>query len=126
MSSHDQAPRPAIGLLTRVVVLPLVVLLVAGTYLLTTRALAVRDAGAAVTASASARPTPEQPWKDAYARRFPGCVAAVLWPGRETPVAVVVQWSGRKVERVDRGVALRRALTEDRADDARIIGACYR
>ena len=126
MSSHDEVPKGAFGLLARVLVVPVVLLLVVGTYVLTARALAVREAGAAMTASASARAVAEQPWKNSYSRKFPGCVAAVLWPGRETPVAVVVQWNGRRVERVERGVALRRALTADRADDGRIIGACYR
>jgi len=124
MTSSIGAPRGAGWLVSRVLVVPLVVLLVAGTYVLTARALAVRDAGAAITETA--RPVVEQPWKDSYSRRFPGCVPAVLWPGRETPAAVVVQWNGRRVERVERGVALRRALTQDRADDGRIIGACYR
>lgn len=114
----------AVRLLARVLVAPLVILLVVGSYLLTARALAVREAGVAITETA--RPVVEQPWRDSYSRRFPGCVPAVLWPGRETPVALVVQWGGREVQRVDRGVALRRALTQDRADDGRIIGACYR
>ena len=68
----------------------------------------------------------EQPWKASYSRRFPGCVPAVLWPGRETPAAVVVQWHGRKVERVERGRTLRPALAVHGPDAARIIGACYR
>jgi len=123
MSSSD-VPRGAPRLLTRVLIVPLVVLLVAGAYTVTARALAVRDAG--VAATETARPVVEQPWKDSYSRRFPGCVPAVLWPGRETPVAVVVQWDGRNVERVERGVALRRALAVNRPDTGRIIGACYR
>ena len=122
--SGSEAPRGAAWLLTRVLVVPLVVVLVACAYVVTAKALAVRDAGAAI--SETARPVVEQPWKDAYSRRFPGCVPAVLWPGRETPVAVVVQWDGRRVERVERGVALRRALAVNGPDAGRIIGACYR
>jgi hypothetical protein len=111
-------------LLARVLVVPLVVLVVAATLLVTTQALAVRDAGEAMTETA--RPVTEQPWKAAYSRRFRGCVPAVLWPNRETPVAVIVKWHGDQVQRIDRGAALRRALGDRRADDGRIIGACYR
>lgn len=124
MTTTADAPRGAVWLLARVLVVPLVVVLVAVAYVVTAKALAVRDAGVAVTETA--RPVVEQPWRDSYSRRFPGCVPAVLWPGRETPVAVVVQWDAREVERVERGLALRRALSANRADDGRIIGACYR
>jgi hypothetical protein len=123
MSSSGGDARGA-AWLTRVLVVPLVVLLLAGGYMVTAKALAVRDAG--VTVTETARPSVEQPWNDSYSRRFRGCVPAVLWPGRETPVAVVVQWDGRKVERVERGVALRRALAVNGAEAGRIIGACYR
>jgi hypothetical protein len=40
-----------------------------------------------------------------------------------------VRWDGgevERVERVDRGVALRRALAVHGAEAGRIIGACYR
>jgi hypothetical protein len=118
------AQRGAAWLLTRVLVVPLVVLVVATTFLVTTRALAVRDAGEAITETA--RPVTEQPWKDSYSRRFRGCVPAVLWPNRETPVAVVVKWRGGEVQRIDRGAALRSAIGTRRSADGRIIGACYR
>lgn len=124
MTTTTDAPRGAVWLLARVLVVPLVVVLVAAAYVVTAKALAVRDAGVAVTETS--RPVVEQPWRDSYSRRFPGCVPAVLWPGRETPVAVIVQWDDREVERVERGLALRRALSANRADDGRIIGACYR
>lgn len=124
MTATADAPRGAVWLLARVLVVPLVVVLVAVAYVVTAKALAVRDAGVAVTETS--RPVVEQPWRDSYSRRFPGCVPAVLWPGRETPVAVIVQWDAREVERVERGLALRRALSANRADDGRVIGACYR
>lgn len=124
MTTTTDAPRGALWLLARVLVVPLVVVLVAAAYVVTAKALAVRDAG--VTVTETSRPVVEQPWRDSYSRRFPGCVPAVLWPGRETPVAVIVQWDAREVERVERGLALRRALSANRADDGRIIGACYR
>ena len=124
MSGNGGKARGTTWLLTRVLVFPLVVLLVAGAYMVTAKALAVREAG--VTITETARPSAGQPWEDSYSRRFRGCVPAVLWPGRETPVAVVVQWDGREVERVERGVALRRALAGNGAAAGRIIGACYR
>jgi hypothetical protein len=124
MNTTADAPRGAVWLLARVLVVPLVVVLVAVAYVVTAKALAVRDAGVAVTETS--KPVVEQPWRDSYSRRFPGCVPAVLWPGRETPVAVIVQWDAREVERVERGLALRRALSANRADDGRVIGACYR
>ena len=123
MSSRAEPPPGAVWL-TRVLLVPLIVLLVAVACVVTAKALAVREAGTVVTQGArSAEP---QPWKDSYSRRFPGCVPAVLWPGRETPVAVIVQWDGRTVERVERGAPLRRALAAPGADRGRIIGACYR
>lgn len=122
--TSSAAPRSLTWLATRVLLVPVLILVVAGTFLFASRALAVRDAGAAV--EHAERPAATQPWKASYSRRFPGCVPAVLWPGRETPVAVVVKWRGGAVERVDSGLALRRALSATRADDGRIIGACYR
>lgn len=124
MRSNGASSSGAAWLLTRVLVVPLVVILLAGAFVVTARAIAVREAG--VTITETARPLAEQPWKDAYARRFPGCVPAVLWPGRETPVAVVVRWEDRSVDRVERGAPLRRALAARGADAGRIIGACYR
>lgn len=124
MSSSTDTPRGATWLLMRVLGIPLLLLLLVGAYLFTARALAVREAGLGIVETA--RPAVQQPWKDAYARRFPGCVPAVLWPGRETPVAVIVTWDGGGVERVDRGQPLRRALAVNGAHAARVIGACYR
>ena len=105
----------------RVLVVPTLGVLALLGYYVTASALAVSDTSRQLTETT--RPV-AQPWKARYSERFPGCVAAVLWPGRETPVAVVVQWRSGEVERVARGVALRRALSESRADDGRIIGAC--
>ena len=83
-------------------------------------------AGATPTADRAGASAPATPWKATYSRRFPGCVAAVLWPERETPVAVVVRWRSGRVERIDRIEAARRAVTPSRRDDGEIIGACYR
>lgn len=122
--SSTGAPRGAARLLRRVLLWPLALMLMAAGYLVTAKALAVREAGAAI--DKTPRPVMEQPWKDSYSRRFPGCVPAVLWPGGETPAAVIVRWDGRKVERLERGVALRRAMALNGAEAGEVIGTCYR
>lgn len=110
--------------LGRAFLVSLALMLAVGGYLMTAQALSVREAGASVTEAP--RPVPEQPWKDSYSRRFPGCVPAVLWPARRTPARVVVQWGDRTVQRVELGGALRRALSANGTDAGRVIGACYR
>lgn len=124
MSTSTDISRGAAWFLTRVLVVPLVVLLVVGAFVVTAKALAVREAGTAITDTA--RPVVEQPWRDSYSRRFPGCVPAVLWPTQRTPAAVIVQRDGRTVRRLDRGRPLRQALSVHGFDGSRIIGACYR
>jgi hypothetical protein len=51
-----------------------------------------------------ARVTPV--WKDSYSKRFPGCVALVLWPADQRPVAYVTRTADGAVSRVlaDQGV----------------------
>lgn len=39
-------------------------------------------------------------WKASYSRRFPGCVATVLWPVGDTAAAVVVRGLDGEVQRV--------------------------
>ena len=108
--------------LVRALVAPVLVLLLVAGYFVTANALAVNTVTDEL-ADANQAPTP---WKASYSRQFPGCVAAVLWPERETPVAVVVRWRSGRVERIDRIEAARRAVTSTRRDDGEIIGACYR
>lgn len=122
--TSTDVPRGAARLLTRVLVVPLLVLVVVTALVVAAKALAVREAGTAL--AETSRPVAEQPWKDAYSRRFPGCVPAVLWPAQRTPAQVVVQWDDRTVERVARGGPLRRALAANGPEAAEIIGACYR
>ncbi|MFP5252934.1 MAG: hypothetical protein ACLGH4_03965 [Actinomycetes bacterium] len=124
MSAGSDTSRGAAWFLTRVLLVPVVVVLVAVAYVVTAKALAVRDAGSVVTGTP--RAVVEHRWKDSYSRRFPGCVPAVLWPAQRTPAAVIVQWQGRSVERVERGRPLRRALAANGPGTGRIIGACYR
>jgi hypothetical protein len=40
------------------------------------------------------------PWRGSWSERYPGCVAAVLWPSDEQPVAAVVRTSGGSIVRV--------------------------
>src|SRR3954451_1540148 len=42
-------------------------------------------------------------WKDSYSRRFPGCVALVLWPAGQLPVAYVTRTADGAVSRVSAG-----------------------
>lgn len=77
-------------------------------------ALLLRSAGVAVVLSlpvlsaapvASGGPSSDDPslWKASWSERYPGCVAAVLWPADERPVAAVVRTSGGSVVRVSLG-----------------------
>ncbi|HSV38687.1 MAG TPA: hypothetical protein VLI04_07995 [Nocardioidaceae bacterium] len=58
-------------------------------------------------------------WKADYSERFPGCVASVLWPADETPIAVVVLSTDGTAFRVSREEARQRAVL-----GVRTIGAC--
>ena len=68
-------------------------------------------------------PAQQQPvWETAYSEQFPGCVASVLWPAKEEPVAVVVRTPEGDVERVTldaRGQSLQQV-----APGTATIGAC--
>ena len=75
------------------------------------------EAGAAVR-------MPQPAWREAYSRQFPGCVATVLWPVRERPVAVVVKRLSGEVTRIGVDEAVRRARNASVADDVWTIGAC--
>ena len=67
---------------------------------------------------------PEPAWREAYSRQFPGCVATVLWPVRERPVAFVVKRLSGEVTRIGVDEAVRRARNATVADDVWTIGAC--
>jgi len=54
-------------------------------------------------------------WKDSYSRRFPGCVALVLWPADQRPVAYVTRSADGAVNRVRADLGVPRGST---------IGAC--
>jgi len=68
-------------------------------------------------------PTPDQAvvWKASYSEKYPGCVASVLWPAAETPVALVVMGPDGAIARVTSEEARQRAA---RGQVARTIGAC--
>jgi hypothetical protein len=97
------------------------VLLVVG-YLVTAGAIGVPTGSHGPSPAHHERVTP---WKAAYSRQFPGCVASVLWPDHRTPAALVVRLPGGSVERISREAAAHGALRHSRYEDARIIGACY-
>ena len=107
--------------LLRALFVPVLVLLAVAGYVLTAGALAVSTATDGIS-----QDRPQVPWKASYSERYPGCVAAVLWPERRTPVAVVVRWIGDEVERIRIDHTSRRGLTPDALAQADIIGACYR
>ncbi len=109
--------------LLRALVVPVLVLLGVTGYLVTSAALAANTTSHRLEAE---RSPVTSAWKAGYSRQFPGCVASVLWPERETPVAIVVRWRSGEVDRV----AMRRVgagvFTSVRTGQADIIGACYR
>jgi hypothetical protein len=57
-------------------------------------------------------------WRESWSERFPGCVATVLWPPAERPVAVVTRDPAGRVARVD--------VARATVGDARTVGACRR
>jgi hypothetical protein len=61
-------------------------------------------------------------WKGSYSRRFPGCVATVLWPRREVPTALVVRRPSGDVDRV--AVDRKHAGPRRATGEGRTIGAC--
>jgi hypothetical protein len=109
--------------LLRAIFVPVLVLLAVAGYVLTAAALAVSTATDGLSQD---RPEVAPPWKASYSKRYPGCVATVLWPERRTPVAVVVRWGSGEVERIRIDAASRRGLTPDALAKAELIGACYR
>jgi hypothetical protein len=66
-------------------------------------------------------PSGQVVWKAAYSEKYPGCVASVLWPADEKPIAVVVVRADGRLARVSRDEAVRIAAA---GDVASTIGAC--
>ena len=65
----------------------------------------------------------EASWRSAYSRRFPDCVAVVLWPRTETPTALVIRTDHGRVRRVGlRGRAAQEAFAV--LQRSSLIGAC--
>jgi hypothetical protein len=61
-------------------------------------------------------------WQASYSERYPGCVASVLWPAAEQPVAVVVRAPDGAVEKV--ALDPRRQSLQELAPGTTAIGAC--
>ena len=57
-------------------------------------------------------------WNASWSERFPGCVAVVLWPAGERPVALVTRSSDGTMNRLEVGSARRVPLGD------RVVGAC--
>jgi hypothetical protein len=109
--------------LVRALVVPVLVLLGVTGYLVTSAALA---ANTTVHRLEADRPPVTSAWKAGYSRQYPGCVASVLWPERETPVAIVLRWRSGEVARVAMRHVRAGVFTQVRTGQADIIGACYR
>ena len=109
--------------LVRALVVPVLVLLAVTGYLVTATALAANTPS---DSSDHSRPPVTSSWKAGYSRQFPGCVASVLWPERETPVAIVLRHRSGEVRKVAMRRATPRLFTEVRRGSTEIIGACYR
>lgn len=107
----------------RAVVVPVVLMLGLAGYLVGAGAL---DAHTASEAASPAMPTVANPWKPGYSRRFPGCVASVLWPSHEMPAALVVRWRSGDLARIDVRQASQQVFNRMRTGDAEVLGACYR
>lgn len=109
--------------LVRALVVPVLVLLAVTGYLVTATSLA---ANTTTDPSDSSRRPVTSSWKAGYSRQYPGCVASVLWPERETPVAIVVRHRSGDVEKVTMRRASPRLFTALRRGTTDVIGACYR
>jgi hypothetical protein len=61
-------------------------------------------------------------WREAWSRRFPGCVALLLWPPHEVPRALVVRDGNGDL----RQLSVRQAVVEVRSGAPRpdTVGAC--
>ena len=62
-------------------------------------------------------------WRASYSRRFPGCVALVLWPRYERPAAVLVREPGRVSMMTMREAVVRLRLA-DTPHEVELVGAC--
>lgn len=108
--------------LRRALVLPAVLFMVATAYLVGVTVHHGNEAQAAVRAGTADETATV--WPAAWSRRFPGCVALVLWPDHETPRAVLLRdESGGVTPMTVRDAAMRLRLAGP-ADEVRLVGAC--
>ena len=59
-------------------------------------------------------------WREAWSRRFPGCVAVLLWPRDEAPRALVVRDGRARLTEVP----VRQALLRSGEPGRRVVGVC--
>ncbi|MGZ4699250.1 MAG: hypothetical protein ACXVY4_17425 [Oryzihumus sp.] len=108
-------------LLRRAFVVPAVLFVLASAYV---TVVALRpDAQAAEVTRAGVRQDAAL-WPSSWSRRFPGCVAVVLWPRTEAPKAVLLRDGSGNVAAMtvrDAGMRLRLAGPDDQV---RLVGIC--
>ncbi len=101
----------ALALVTAVVVTYLVVL-------------SVHEAGVGGSGDGSSSRPAHPVWKESYSRRFPGCVAVLLWPPQEVPRALVVRNRDGALVQMPVGEATVRVRSAAVGDDVRTVGVC--
>ena len=106
--------------LARALVLPAVLFVLAAGHLVTVTVQAAGENRTVSTTHVDRDPV----WRASYSRRFPGCVALVLWPQREIPRALLVRDRAGTVAAMTVREAAVRLRTADRSDDVRAVGAC--
>ena len=102
----------------RALVVPVVLFLVTAAYLLVVAGLGAshdQPRGTAVDQATT--------WRASYSRKFPRCVALVLWPRYERPAAVLVREPGRVTMMTMREAVVRLRLA-DAPHEVELVGAC--
>ncbi len=100
--------------LTRVSLLPLCLFLAAAAYL-------VPSAFFSPAVPQMRAPQSSALWEATYSEKFPGCVATVLWPAAEKPIALLIIDAAGRMEMVSREEARTLAAA---GNLARTVGAC--
>jgi hypothetical protein len=102
----------------RALVVPVVLFLVVTAYLVVVAGLGAADDEPVGTAA-----DPATSWRASYSRRFPDCVALVLWPRHERPAGVLVRAHGTLAVMTLREAVVRLRLA-DSPHEVELVGAC--
>lgn len=105
--------------LARAVVLPTALFVLGAGYVVVG---AQHAAEAASDRTGATTADPARVWHASYSRRYPGCVALVLWPRGELPTALVVRDRTGAIARVSVREAAVRLRSAEHTDV--IVGAC--